>query len=421
MLKNKIIRKAGLISTLLIAPFSNADTTRFIAWGDMPYNPRDIPAVKSLVSQMDVIGADFSIHVGDIKGSKSDCDTSTLTEAYDIFQQAKHPIIYTPGDNEWVDCDNRDPHEALEEIRTIYFSDPNESLGGESIRLKSQEGEPEHSTYIENARWNKGGLVFSTIHVTGFDNGKSEGESEYITRTAAAVAWIEDAFTVAKRKGHSGVVIAMQADPWTDRAKTETFQDILDTLENEAKNFAGHVMLIHGDSHRCRVNPPGDKSNPFQELTNLWRVEVFKSPIDAISIDYDSSNPAAPFAFTSVMGNDDDCSGITGVAAPITTIEDSANLAIKNINGLEGDWIYYSIDVAANTPALEVNLSGTGSAILVAKLASQPSLQDYNASDTKGVELNIVNPAPGTWFIGIKVRSDGLSNATLTAEITDGF
>ncbi|KGJ97553.1 hypothetical protein [Colwellia psychrerythraea] len=297
-------------STLIISPIQ-AEVTKFVVWGDTPYNHSvDVDDVDNLIDAMDTLNIEFSIHVGDIKsGSSSPCNDSTLTVAYDLFQQSHHPVIYTPGDNEWTDCSRSgfDPLERLDFIRGLYFESPKQSLGQNTIPLATQADERGMTRYIENARWTENNFVFATVHMPGSNNAKSIDGGEFRSRNYANRKWLSETFAQAKANNNVGVVLSMQANMWPNRGSSDGFTEFKALFEQEVKDFAKPVLLVHGDTHYCRFNAPGSKSNPLPSLSNLWRVEVFKQPIDGVIISLDPES-SRPFSADSVLGND--CQGI---------------------------------------------------------------------------------------------------------------
>src|SRR4051812_962387 len=87
-----------------------ARVSAIAVYGDAPYGttPTDTEQFDATPAFIESINADPDvdrvIHVGDIHSGKQYC-----TEAYDrsLFELWSHfevPLVYTPGDNEWVDC-----------------------------------------------------------------------------------------------------------------------------------------------------------------------------------------------------------------------------------------------------------------------------------------------------------------------------
>src|SRR5262249_13219454 len=89
---------------------SSLEPITIAVYGDSPYGttPTDTAEFDASPAFIDSINADpdvrFVLHVGDIHSGKQYC-----TEAYDraifgLWTRFQDPLIYTPGDNEWTDC-----------------------------------------------------------------------------------------------------------------------------------------------------------------------------------------------------------------------------------------------------------------------------------------------------------------------------
>ena len=71
----------------------------------------------------------FSVHVGDIKSGSSRCDNAVYGEFENYLNDLRAPAFYTPGDNEWTDCDRPNngafvSAERLAYIRANLFDSP---------------------------------------------------------------------------------------------------------------------------------------------------------------------------------------------------------------------------------------------------------------------------------------------------------
>ena len=76
-------------------------------WGDVPYSAaQQTVGVPNLLADMNRSHVAFSVHDGDLKqGSNSLCDDALYTRSEEYFNSLQSPAMYTPGDNEWTDCD----------------------------------------------------------------------------------------------------------------------------------------------------------------------------------------------------------------------------------------------------------------------------------------------------------------------------
>jgi hypothetical protein len=84
----------------------------------------------------------FSVHDGDIKSGSTRCDDNVYAEAEAFVNALKSPAMYTPGDNEWTDCDRASDggylsSERLQYIRSTMFDTPY-SFGRRRVRLEVQ-------------------------------------------------------------------------------------------------------------------------------------------------------------------------------------------------------------------------------------------------------------------------------------------
>ena len=129
----------------------------FVALGDMPYTGSDHDKFALLIERINRLAPEFSVHVGDIKRAKSKCSTKRYQRVLAHFGAFRGPLIYTPGDNDWADCEKKraggyDPLERLGTIRETFFPG-DRSLGMTPMKLDRQGDTPSHQDMVENARW----------------------------------------------------------------------------------------------------------------------------------------------------------------------------------------------------------------------------------------------------------------------------
>ena len=77
-------------------------TFSFGVFGDAPYygwEELQYPIVLKSIDRHDLISP---IHVGDIFWRP--CSDAMYEKTKAQFNALRHPVIYTPGDNEWFDC-----------------------------------------------------------------------------------------------------------------------------------------------------------------------------------------------------------------------------------------------------------------------------------------------------------------------------
>jgi hypothetical protein len=270
----------SLILSFFIS-FASAQSKKFefITFGDMPYNlPADYVRFEKLIKQVNNEKPAFTVHVGDFKSGSTPCSDEYFTRMHGYFETFSGPLIYTPGDNEWTDCNRQaaggyDPQERLTLLRKMFFN-KGKSFGKRNIPLTSQSENQEYSKFIENNAWEYGGIQFGTVHLVGSNNNfRGTDNTEFIEREKANLAWLDELFTKASDK--KALVMFGQADMFSSRVVSPAFQKILDKLSELSRQYGKPVLWVNGDSHRFIVDKP--LFNPGQRSTilNFTRVQVF--------------------------------------------------------------------------------------------------------------------------------------------------
>lgn len=256
-------------------------------FGDTPYGAKEEAAFLRLMDHMNQSNMAFSVHTGDIKGGGERCSDEAYLRIRRVFDAARHPLIYVPGDNEWTDCHRPacggyEPMERLQFLRSVFYAD-DMTLGQPKLRLDRQSKQPRYAAYREHVRWEYGGVLFVGLNLPGSNNnlGRTrEMDLEYHDRQAAYLAWMEESFEWAKKAGSKGVMLFIQANPYFDKKWAERigFNHFLDDLKRLTVAFAKPVVLVHGDTHYFRVDKPMTDEETGRIIANFTRVETFGSP-----------------------------------------------------------------------------------------------------------------------------------------------
>jgi hypothetical protein len=275
-------------------------------WGDLPYSAAQETALTSMLADMNAQRLAFSVHDGDLKqGSNSPCDDALYTRALGWFNSLKAPAMFTPGDNDWTDCDRAsngsfNSRERLDQERKVFFA-TRYSLGQKRLKQEVQTGAPycldagnNPVACVENRRWTVGNVTYVTLNVPGSCNNLCDtapDPTEYAARNAANIAWLQESFAVAKARKSAAVMIISQANPGWDasdstraplrNSKTlaqtdgqpDGFQEFLLALRNEVIAFRKPVAYVHGDSHYFRVDKPF-LDDQGRRLENFTRIET---------------------------------------------------------------------------------------------------------------------------------------------------
>ncbi len=308
----RIARALGATLLLLAAASCSVraphpDAFSFAVVGDTPYHPGEEERFVEMMADLDRAKLAFVVHVGDFKGGEK-CTDALYARRLAQFQASAHPLVYTPGDNEWTDCrrpymGSMDPIERLARLRAMFFATPR-SLGRATIETAVQascgqgSGACRCAALPENRAWSRAGVQFMTLHVVGSDNNvgfDAANDAEAACRDAANGRWLDEVAGQAQRSGARALVIAMQANPWD--SKKPVFDRLRAQIVEVARRLDRPVLLIHGDSHTQRVDHPfrDAMGDPVRGIT---RMETYGSPfVGWVRVDVD---PGAPEVFSFV-------------------------------------------------------------------------------------------------------------------------
>ena len=289
------------------APPTPGGQFSFAVFGDGPYYPHENGRARRVFDALNARPLAFVIHVGDIMWQR--CTDAAYGARRELIETIRHAVVYTPGDNEWLDCVDiraEDPLDRLASLRSTFYSPADRSLGETPLRLESQSTDPAHAEFVENARWSHGGVSFVTIHVVGSANGRrpfpgrtSRHDEEVARRTQAAVDWLYDSFRAAIAADAAAVVVALHANPTYAPSAAEhvPYAPIEDALVELAIEFGKPILVIHGDEHRYTLDHPFRDPITGAPIPNLQRLETFGSPhIGWVDVVVDTTL-AEPFRF----------------------------------------------------------------------------------------------------------------------------
>ena len=280
--------------------------------GDLAYSPAQEPLLVNVLTDLNAASLEFVVHVGDLAAPPTgSCSNELWARRRAQFEASAHPLIYTPGDNDWTDCHDKqgvpgaDPLERLSSLRAFFFRGE-QSMGRRAIALtrQSQTADPVLAKYRENVRWTGGGVTFITLHVVGSNNGmgfSAASDVEHAERNRANMTWLREAFAAARVNNSHAIMVLQQGNIFIDLppypGKLATGSDELRALlAKETVAFGKPVVLVHGDSHYFRIDKPlGYRSN-VASIENFTRVETFGQPNHHwlhVTVD-----PADPSVFT---------------------------------------------------------------------------------------------------------------------------
>ena len=320
-------------------------------FGDWPYNTLLMNNAPLLISSINSSSPKVSrvMHVGDIHSGSLPCtsygilptiskaDPSWSLQVYHAFQAMNAPVVYTPGDNEWTDCQKTKelssgaPLNELNAIRTLFFARTGKTLGDTSEKVSTQALDfdpafPTDAQFAENVMWKTNHTVFMTVNMPGSNNdtlpwaapfsNPTAQAKEVAERTAADTRWMQKVFATANKMKAHAVVIGLQADMWDPAAVVaggdglSGYTSFVQALATEALAFGKPVLLINGDSHVYGSDQPladpnsaSGKIHKTPAVTNLTRITVQGStnaPAEWLRLTIDPKNAAMPFSWENV-------------------------------------------------------------------------------------------------------------------------
>jgi hypothetical protein len=269
--------------------------------GPNPGDPRQLLATPAFI---DAVNRDrkveLVVHVGDIHSGSGYCTQAYNQRILDLWSEFRHPLVYTPGDNEWTDCQKSKegggvknsageyvdyaaghPVANLALVRSMFFPQPGVTLGKHEKHVISQAqaydpAHPSDAEYVENVMWEQSQVVFVTANIPGGSNNDDDQWNpgafgaaksapqlqEAAQRTAADLRWLDAAFAQAKARNAKAVVIVEQADMWDldgtgpSLAHIANYEPFIARIAALTKDFGKPVLLLNGDSHHYRSDNP---------------------------------------------------------------------------------------------------------------------------------------------------------------------
>lgn len=292
-------------------------------WGDVPYS--DLQAtvgVPNLIADMNRQQLAFTVHDGDLKTGNGapPCNDAMYLRGLGYLNALDAPAMFTPGDNDWTDCDrpNNGGFNSLERLtheRRLFFSTPF-SFGRHRLRQEVQMnplclGIENAASLVkvwmrcaENRRWSVGDVTFATLNIQGSCNnlcGDGPDAEEYTARNRADIAWMEETFEAARAHRSAAIMFISQADPGFSTSEFDApqrdpitlaqtdgnpdgFQEFLLALRDQVIAFGKPVAYVHGDSHYFRIDKPLLDARG-RRLQHFTRLETFGDHAEADNAD----------------------------------------------------------------------------------------------------------------------------------------
>jgi hypothetical protein len=213
-------------------------------------------------------------------------------------------------DNGFAASSYADTLASLQAIRRVFFAN-DASLGGKTMALTRQADVSDSTDVLENARWQRAGVLFATVSVpgsaTGFTINDPRRAQEAIERNRANVDWLKSTFEEAMATDAVAVVVAMHASLFLDQDGDDfsgkqlrggaegPYYWLALALRDLAAEYGRPVLLVHGDFHEFVVDRPflvsqGESEPP--KYANVTRLQVYGAPeLKAVKVTVDTATP----------------------------------------------------------------------------------------------------------------------------------
>lgn len=212
-------------------------------------------ALRAAIEATDAKNLAFVVANG-IKSAEEPCTDETYSRRKTLLDSAKNGLIVSLAASDWAYCRDESGKSAaigrMTRMREMFFPDQF-SFGGTRIPLVQQSASARFRTYVENARWEIGDVIFATINLPANNNHylvEAGRNSEFEDRLVANRNWLHQIFTYAKYRKLRGVVLFSDGNPLSSpasiRGKRDGFVEIRHQIVTSAARFSGMVLVVHG-------------------------------------------------------------------------------------------------------------------------------------------------------------------------------
>jgi hypothetical protein len=259
-------RRFLLVPALLAAACANAapkadDSQRFAIIGHS-FIAGGEDKLKEAIADTSEKSLSFVVLTG-IKSASESCADKLYQRRHDLIDDARRPVIVAPAGSDWTECKNSagrsDAIERLARLREMFFAEPN-SMGAKKIALTRQSMSPRFRSYAENAHWEVGKVLYSTVNLPSNNNhyvAAAGRNSEYEDRLVATRFWLNRLLAIARSDHMEAIVLFSEGDikPFSEpaglrallpRSGHDGFAEPRKLVLAMAKKFDGKVLLVDG-------------------------------------------------------------------------------------------------------------------------------------------------------------------------------
>jgi hypothetical protein len=184
------------------------------------------------------VDAEFLIHVGDLRDSGTSllCVRNDYQQAASILRRSHAPVFVLIGDNDWIDCPNKEQGLQHWKEEFIRFESRYWNHTFEIVRQKDR---PENFAFIQK------GTLFVGLNIVG---GPVHDRAEWKTRLSEQAEWTVGLIRnfTEESMGTERVVIFGHANP--NRNHQRFFTPLETFIQTELQNRVP-ILYLNGDRH----------------------------------------------------------------------------------------------------------------------------------------------------------------------------
>jgi hypothetical protein len=196
--------------------------------------------------------------VNGLKAAAEPCSDRLYARRADLLQRAQNGVIVSLAASDWTECRGANGRPAavsrLALLRDTLFVDEF-SLGASRIPVIRQSTNPRFRSYVENARWELGEMMFATVNLPANNNNyltDAGRNSEFEDRTVANREWLQRIFVHARQKKMKGIVLFCDANPLVPQRqyRRDGYLEIRRQLASLAGGFDGRVLIVYAEADK---------------------------------------------------------------------------------------------------------------------------------------------------------------------------
>lgn len=234
----------------------------------------DESTLRELIETSDAENLAFIVAIG-IKAANEPCSDKVYQARKALMDSAKNGLIVSPAASDWAECKNENGRSAaigkLTRLRELFYVDEF-SLGATRIPLIRQSMTAKYRSFVENARWEMGNIMFATINLPANNNhyvSDAGRNSEFEDRQVANRDWLQRVFNFAVRSKAAGVILFCDGNPLPLPGKGVKWDGYAETRKQIlalAAKFPGKILIVSGKHGAAEALPVIDWHGNVGEL-----------------------------------------------------------------------------------------------------------------------------------------------------------